>query len=151
MNKKRIIRTAVLVLLLIAVLIQFIPVDRSVPEVDPSKDLLAVHQAPAAVATLLKDACYDCHSHQTKYPWYSYIAPVSMWLQGHVDHGKEHLNFSEWADYDADRRDHKLEEMAEEVEESHMPLNSYTWGHPEARLSDQQRSELVAWVNSLRD
>ena len=150
MKKKRILRMIVLVLLLVAVLIQFIPVDRSVPDVDPSKDLLAMHEAPSGVVNILKDACYDCHSHKTRYPWYSYIAPVSMWLQGHVDHGKEHLNFSEWGDYDADRRDHKLEEIAEEVEEKYMPLNSYTWGHPDARLSDEQRAELVAWVNTLR-
>ena len=150
MKKRRITRLILLALALVLILIQFIPVDRSVPEVDASKDLLAIHEAPAGVVAILKDACYDCHSHETKYPWYSYIAPVSMWLEGHVDEGKEHLNFSEWADYDAERADHKLEEMAEEVAEKHMPLKSYTWGHSEARLTEQQRTELVTWVNTLR-
>ena len=150
MKKRRTVRLVLLTLLLVIVVLQFIPVDRSVPEVDPSKDFLAKYEAPTAVAMTLKEACYDCHSHKTKYPWYSYVAPVSMWLQGHVDEGKEHLNFSEWTDYDRDRELHKLEEMAEEVEEGHMPLNSYTWTHAEGRLSTEQRTALVTWVNTLR-
>jgi hypothetical protein len=143
MRKKRTIRLILYVLLLALVVIQFIPVDRSVPEVDPGQDLLAISNTPEQMRSLIKDACYDCHSYETEYPWYAYVAPVSMWLQGHVDHGRGHLNFSTWTAYDADEADHKLEEIGEEVGEGHMPLKSFIWMHPEAKLSDEQRAVVI--------
>lgn len=150
MKRRKIIRTALLVVLLILVLIQFVPVDRSAPPVAPGQDFLQSYEMPTEFVNLVRGACYDCHSNEAKYPWYSYVAPLSFWIQGHIDEGREHLNFSEWASYDLQRKLHKLEEMAEEVEEGHMPLNSYTWLHPEAQLTDEQRQQLASWFNSLR-
>ena len=99
---------------------------------------------------MLRSACYDCHSHETSYPWYSNLAPVSWWLKNHVNEGREHLNFSVWADYNAKKADHKLEECFEEVAKEGMPLKSYPLTHPEARLSEEQRAKLVTWFKQTR-
>jgi len=148
--KRRRFRTILLILLLVIVLIQFLPVNRSVPQIDPSQDFIAVTHTSADLGRLIKDACYDCHSYETEYPWYSYVSPVSLWLQNHINEGREHLNFSIWATYPANRADHKLKEAVEHVKEKEMPLNSFMWMHPEARLTDTQRADLAAWFQGLR-
>ncbi len=135
----------------ILIIIQFIPVDRSAPQTPPQEGFLALENPPENLAPLLKQACFDCHSYDTRYPWYAYVAPVSWWLNNHIQEGREHLNFSTWAGYDAEDREELWEEMAEEVEEGHMPLKSYTWVHKEARLSDEQRAALVEWFEQRAD
>jgi len=132
------------------VLVQFIPVDRSVPVVKETDTFYVSENVPEDVVQIMDNACMDCHSYNTTYPWYSYIAPVSWWLEDHIEEGREHLNFSVWAGYNAKRRDHKLEEMDEEVKEGEMPLDSYTWAHSEARLSQEQRDRLASYFSSLR-
>ena len=143
MNKT--IRKILMGLLGILILIQLIRIDKTMPETDPSKDLIAILQPPEALAQIIETACYDCHSHETTYPWYSNIAPISFWLKGHINEARHHLNFSEWGNYTNKRAHHKLEECYEEVEEGHMPLPSYTWTHEEARLSSDQRESLANW------
>ncbi len=150
MKKRKIVKLILLVFVIVLVAIQLIPVDRSVPDADPNNDFLVAIETSESIKQLMTNACYDCHSYQTKYPWYAYIAPVSMWLQGHVKDGRKHLNFSEWATYDAESRDHKLEEMIENVHDGLMPLNSYLKAHPEARLTDAQRQELTDWFKLVR-
>jgi hypothetical protein len=150
MKKRKRSGLILLILLLVVVLIQFLPVDRSVPEVVPTQDFLVVTAPDAYLRMLIKEACYDCHSYETEYPWYAYISPVSQWLQGHVNNGREHLNFSIWATYAHEDEDHALKEAAEMVETKSMPLKSFLWVHPEARLTDVQRTELAEWFTSLR-
>lgn len=133
------------------IVIQFFRPSRETPEVSSDIDFIEVNQPSEQIASLLKNTCYDCHSYQTKYPWYSNVAPVSWFLASHINEGREHLNFSEWAKYDAEKADHKLEEMAEEVGEGNMPLNNYTWLHSEAKLSDEQRELIVGFAESLRE
>lgn len=101
--------------------------------------------ADAEVVSLVKSACYDCHSNTTQYPWYSQIAPASWWIAHHVNEGKEHLNFSEWTGYSPEKAAHKLRECFEEVAKEEMPLKSYTWLHQEAQLTEGERAKLVAW------
>ena len=129
---------------------QFIRPDKNEGGYDSLAPFLAETKPTASVQATLQSACYDCHSNQTRYPWYNNIAPVSYWLADHVEEGTEHLNFSEWSSYSVKRKDHKLEEVAEEVEKGEMPLNEYTWSHAEAKLSDQQIKELIQWVNAAR-
>ncbi|TAI49132.1 heme-binding domain-containing protein [Flagellimonas allohymeniacidonis] len=107
-------------------------------------------QPSAEVQQILESACYDCHTAHTEYPWYNNIAPVSYWIDGHVDEGKEHLDFSEWENYSAKKKDHKLEELVEEVEEGEMPLKEYTWTHKEARLTQEQKKALMDWAKKTR-
>lgn len=104
----------------------------------------------SSVAATLETACYDCHSNQTVYPWYAEIAPVSYWLSDHIKNGKRHFNVSEWSSYSAKRKDHKLEELIEMVEATSMPLDSYTWVHKDAILSDEQIKEMIIWAKAAR-
>ncbi|WP_148870238.1 heme-binding domain-containing protein [Tenacibaculum adriaticum] len=102
------------------------------------------------VHKILKTACFDCHSNTTRYPWYSKITPINFWMTHHIDEGKEELNFSEWANYSLKRKEHKMEEVYEEVEKRHMPLGSYTWTHTDARLSDEEIQKVVLWAKQAQ-
>lgn len=104
--------------------------------------------APDAVLGILSQSCYDCHSHETTWPWYANVAPAKWLVRSHVDDAREDLNFSAWNRYDAADRTHKWEEVAEEVSEAHMPLRSYLFVHRDARLSDTDRQVLVDWARS---
>lgn len=128
---------------LVFLLAQFMPIDRSTPAIAPNNDFIVMMQPPSLIADMLKNACYDCHSYESKYPWYSKIAPVSWWVQNHINEAREHLNFSTWVINN--EKGEALEECAEEVSEGEMPLRSYTWGHPEARLSNTERQQLESW------
>lgn len=136
--------------LVVFVVMQFIRPDKNDGGYESLATFLAETKPTPAVAATLQSACYDCHSNQTNYPWYNNIAPVSYWLDDHIIDGKKHLNFAEWGSYSVKRKDHKLEELAEEVEKGAMPLDEYTWTHGEAKLSDQQIKELVQWVSAAR-
>lgn len=135
-------------LLAALLLIQFIPVDRSVPSFDESQTLIALTSPPEAIQTMLKNACADCHSYESEYPWYARVAPVSWWIQDHITEGRGHLNFSIWGSYPTKKAAHKLEECAEETREGKMPMNNYTWMHPEAKLTDAQLGELIEWFET---
>lgn len=105
---------------------------------------------PEDVKYLLKETCFDCHSDVTRYPWYNNITPVNYWLDDHVRHGKSEWNVSKWKEYSAKKKDHKLEEVIELVEKKEMPLDSYTWTHSEAKLTDEQIAAMVSWAESVR-
>ena len=130
-----------IVLVVILIGIQFIPVERTNPPV--SWDI----NPPANISEILRTSCYDCHSNETIWPWYSKIAPVSFFVAGDVNEGRKHLNFSEWDKYEADKREKILEEMVEEIEKEAMPLTSYTFTHPNAKLDDQSIKLIKEWVN----
>lgn len=144
--KKKILIGVVIVL----VGIQFITIDKTNPPVDASKDFMTITDPPAEVEKLIRTSCYDCHSNESTYPWYSNVAPVSWWVKDHINEAREELNFSEWGTYEWKRTDHKLEECAEEVDEGEMPLKSYLIAHSEARLSDEDRAKLVDWFLYVR-
>lgn len=139
-----------IILVAILVIIQFIRPARNISQETSPNDISAQHSIPADVKPILDKACNDCHTNNTYYPWYSNIQPVGWWLQYHVNEGKEHLNFSEFLSYDAKKQDHKMEEMIEMVKEKEMPLDSYTWTHTDARLTDQERQILVNWAEGIR-
>ena len=143
-------RKILLSLLAVLVIMQFFPIDKTNPSFEESNDFMNIHQPPNDIALLLKDACYDCHSNMTKYPWYTNVAPVSWWIKGHIDHGRDNLNFSEWGTFKEGKKEHKLDECIEFVEDKRMPLLSYIIAHPEARLSAEQRSDMVAWFQSIQ-
>jgi hypothetical protein len=141
-------RYLLLGLLGLFVLIQFIRPDKSVPSVEASQDICAILAPPAEVATMLKAACYDCHSYQTRYPWYSQIAPVSWWLANHINEGREHVNFNTFGTIPPGDRLELLEECSEVVLDGEMPLRSYIWMHAEARLGPEQRRLLAEWFST---
>jgi len=142
---KKTVRLIGLLALLSLLIIQFIPVDRTVPEINRTDTFYAIEKPDDGIADLLHAACDDCHGYTTEYPTYSYFAPVSFWLQGHIKAGREKLNFSTWSDLSASERRHAMEECVKVMEDERMPLGSYTWTHEEARLTDQQEEALLQY------
>lgn len=111
---------------------------------------LAETNPPEDVKLIFKESCYNCHSDVTRYPWYNNITPVNYWLAEHVNDGKKHFNVSKWEGSSLKRKDHKFEELIEMVEEKEMPLNSYTWTHSEAKLTDAQIASVIDWAKKVR-
>jgi len=140
MRKRQIVMRTLIALGLAAVAIQIAPVPHTNPPVQQDAG------APAPVASILRAACYDCHSNETVWPWYSRVAPVS-WLVAHdVLEGREAVNFSRWDRLDDDLRARVLRKVAEEVREGEMPPILYRVGHRVARLTPEQREALQAWA-----
>jgi len=131
----------VLVVALALVAIQFVPVERTNP---PARG--ETPSAPPEVASVLRKACFDCHSNETRWPWYSRVAPVSWLVADDVREGRKHLNFSEWSLLDRSSREGALREIHEMVEEGEMPLAIYRLAHPEARLTDEEKAALLRWA-----
>ena len=105
---------------------------------------------PKNIQVLLEETCFDCHSNSTKYPWYSSVTPVNYWMNDHINEGKSELNFSEWSNYSLKRKEHKFEEIHEEIEHKKMPLDSYTWTHSEAKFTPEQIIALVTWAKGVQ-
>jgi Haem-binding domain len=148
---KKIMRFIAITLVVVFVLMQFYP--RATKNQDPATtfDISRIHQVPDSVQQILKTSCYDCHSNNTYYPWYSNIQPVSYWLNDHIVEGKKELNFSAFATYSVARQFKKMKEIAKEVKEDEMPLQSYTNIHRDAKLNAQQKLTLTSWATMLKD
>ena len=128
-------------LIVVAIIgIQFVPVDRSNPTGT------GMIEAPQDVMAILRRSCFDCHSNETNWPWYSYVAPVSWLVASDVEEGLDEMNFSIWDQYSQKRRNHKIEQCGELVEEGEMPLWFYIPLHPEAALSQNEIERLVRWA-----
>ena len=139
--------------LIVAVLvgIQFITIDKTNPPVDMKSDFIYITQPPNEIGTMIKTSCYDCHSHHTKYPWYSDVAPFSWLIKEHVNNGRNHLNFSIWPDYKEAKKSHKVSECIEVIKSGEMPMKGYVMFHDEAEISQDQKMALLTWFNDLRD
>lgn len=137
-------------LLVVLVLIQFIRPAKNNAEIPSPNSIVKQYSVPADVQKSLDVACMDCHSNKTTYPWYSNIQPVGWWLQKHVNDGKRHLNFSEFATYAPKKANHKLEEVIESQNEGWMPLDSYTWIHKDSKLTQQQKDAIVTWAQNVQ-
>jgi heme-binding protein len=125
--------------------LQLVRPTRTNPSFDPSQTIHARLQVPPQVASILDRSCQDCHSNTTRWPWYSNVAPFSWFVIDHVNHGRSHLNFSEWGKLDKRQADKKLEEICEEVSDKLMPIDSYTWIHRSAKLSAEDIRTLCQW------
>jgi len=144
-------KQVLVVFIVVPVLVQFIKVDKN-ESTDLSYDISNSYPVSNDLSQLLKVSCYDCHSNNTTYPWYSEIQPVAWWLDHHVQDGKKHLNFSEFTKTKIAVQNHKFEEIIEMVEDKEMPLPSYTYLglHPQANLTDNQRDLIVNWgINQM--
>jgi len=132
----------ILIIFFLAILgIQFVPVKLDNP---PIKGQI---QAPANIQKILKRSCYDCHSNTTNYPWYSRVAPVSWLIESDVQNGRKHLNFSEWSLYEPRTKRKKLDEIKEEIRDDKMPMEIYTYLHPSAQLSVDDKIQINRWVD----
>lgn len=141
---RRYSKRALIGLVVVLLLAQFVPVDRTNPSVETWVD------APADVTAVLERACYDCHSNETTWPAYSRVAPISWLVADHVHEGREAVNYSTWNRYSAEERAELLEETWEEVEKGEMPLKGYFLLHSDAKLSDADRSLLRSWAGTAK-
>lgn len=138
-------------LLAVVVIIQFFRIDKTNPPVNRALDIMNVVPVPPEIKSILKTSCYDCHTNETVYPWYTNVAPVSWWIKKHIDDGRDELNFSDWGNYSLRRKDHKLDEIVEMIDEEEMPLPSYLIAHGDARLNAEQKALLVDWAKAVRE
>lgn len=121
-------------------LAQLVPLDRANPPVQSALE------SPTEIQEILISACYDCHSFETQWPWYSRIAPVSWMVASHVKEGRNDLNFSRWPSYNFQEQNLILREMEKQIVEGKMPPSGYSAIHPDARLSPEQRDVLLSWI-----
>ncbi|MGI8950939.1 MAG: heme-binding domain-containing protein [Chitinophagaceae bacterium] len=140
-----------LIIIIIFIGIQFIRPQKNLSTILSANDISKHYFVPADVQTILKKACYDCHSNNTIYPWYFNVQPIAWWLSSHIKNGKEHLNFSEFASYPIARQYKKLDDIIDEVKQGDMPLPVYTFEHHEARLNNIEKEKIYNLCNSLRD
>jgi hypothetical protein len=134
----------------VLILIQFFRPEKNI-STEPSQHAIGQKfPIPQEVNVLLQKSCYDCHSNNTEYPWYSNIQPVAWWLSNHVKDGKRHLNFDEFTTYPDARQRKKLGEIVETIEKGEMPMRSYTLIHGDARLSKEQQQQITRWANELK-
>lgn len=128
---------------IIFILMQFVRIDKTNPSYSLNNDFIEIEKPSKEIAEILKTSCYDCHSNQSTYPWYSNVAPVSWIVKNHINEGREHFNLSEWNQYSTEDKKDIMHECAEEVEEGNMPMKPYLLMHSEAKLTEKQRGILI--------
>lgn len=132
--------------------IQLIPPITPTATLPGNGTMAEILEVPEPIETILRQACYDCHSPETRWPWYARLAPVSWYVAQDVQHGRSNLDFSRWST-DPDREPTPLQRlrwMCEDVLDGTMPPRLYRLAHPEARLRDDQKRLLCAWTASVR-
>lgn len=144
------LKKILLVLLVIFIVIQFFKPAKNISAQTSPNDITGMLAVPSDVQTILKKACNDCHSNNTKYPWYAKVQPVAWWLNDHIIDGKRHLNFSEFKTYPLRRQYEKLEETIDLVKKDEMPLWSYTVIHRDAVLNDDEKQKITSWAEAIR-
>ncbi len=145
----KLFKRILLVLVILLVIIQFIPCKLPQTNHDTKNDIIANGLVNDETANTIKASCYDCHSNQTHYPWYSRVAPVSWLLTSDVKEGRGELNFSEWNSYDKRRKIRKLGDIKEQVEKGDMPIPIYTLIHRNTKLNETQKALIMKWSDEL--
>ena len=148
---KKILKIVAMIVLVAFVGIQFIPTERNQSDFVPKTDFLLANNTPETISNLLMESCYDCHSNNTKYPWYNRIQPIAWFLEDHIIEGKKELNFSEWAAYSDRRKNSKLNSIISQIEDDEMPLYSYTLIHRDAVYSDSEKEMVIEYMRDLKD
>ncbi len=147
----KLIKKILLAILVLFVLIQFIqPAKNRSAQVLPM-DISKVVDVPESMQIILKTSCYDCHSNNTNYPWYSFIQPGAWWMASHIKDGKGDLNFSEFGSYTKRKQQNKLKSIAKSIEDETMPLASYTLVHTNANLSKINKELIMNWATTMKD
>jgi len=149
MRKLNIIGWLSVIVVAVVLAIQVIPVERNVSTVPPGQSFEKTEKVPANVAAILKVSCYDCHSNNTRYPWYSELQPGAWFMARHIKKGKEELNFDEFNNYSKRRKKAKIKSIISQIEKEEMPLKSYRMMHGNARLSADEKKELLNFFNTI--
>lgn len=144
------IKKIALALLAVLVIIQFFRPEKNDDEIIITEnDITKKYNTPEVIHQILVTKCYDCHSNSTEYPWYANIQPIAWWMADHINEGKRELNFSIFKTYPEKKANHKMEELLEVVNDGSMPIDSYIWMHGNAKLTEQDKSLINAWVKTL--
>lgn len=146
-RKKKVIITIFIVL----IIIQFIQPARNISVQALPTDIVNVQSVPQHVQTIFQNACYDCHSNNTRYPWYTNIQPLGWVLARHINKGKADLNFSDFGSYSSRRQQSKLKSIASQVKDGEMPLASYILMHKEAKLTDAEKALIINWAQEAEE
>lgn len=145
------VKKIMLILLIVLVVIQIFQPARNNSSEMLKTDISKTVIVPENIQHILKVSCYDCHSNNTNYPWYSKIQPFGWLLASHIKNGKAELNFSDFGSYSARRQSSKLNEILNSVRDDKMPLNSYTMVHKDARLSNDEKTLIIDWATRTKD
>jgi hypothetical protein len=148
---RKILKWSAIVAALVFVVIQFLPTQMTNAAVDESRTVNARLRVTPEVNAILARSCNDCHTQQTRFPWYSRVAPFSWMLADHIREGRDHLNLSDWAAYDAEEQDLHLQNICRITKRGAMPIPSYLYIHRDAKLSDADVKTLCDWTNAERD
>lgn len=148
---KNIIKILLILSVTILVGIQFIPTKFNKEVVNKTDDFITMYNVPNTIATKIKTSCYDCHSNNTIYPWYSKIQPINMLMSQHIEEGKEDLNFSEFGAYSDRRKKSKLKSIISQIKNDEMPLTSYTLLHWDASFSIKEKKEILIFISNFLD
>jgi len=145
------VKKILLGLLVIFLISQMFPANLPEVTLENPADLISNNDVPKEIEKMLRTTCYDCHSNETVYPWYSYVSPVKFLVSKDTRKGRKHLNFSEWEDYSMEDKLEVLDEISEEVGEGEMPMKIYPIAHPDAKLSEVDRQVLIAWAEDFAE
>ena len=148
---QKLLKSVLIVLVVAFLAIQAIRPARTNPAVDSSRTIHSQLQPPPEVTRILERSCMDCHSNQTRWPWYSNVAPASWLVADDVEEAREHMNLSEWAKYERKDAEELLEEICEETSKGNMPLPSYLLIHRSSKLSPQDVRTLCEWSKAARE
>lgn len=145
------IRKILMVLLAALVIIQFIHPKKNKSEENQPNFIGNTFPVPADVKSILAKACNDCHSNNTKYPWYTNIQPLHWFMDKHIRGGKKEMNLDEYTSRSLRYQYKKMDDLKEQIKEGEMPLDSYTWMHKNAKLTEEEKNKLIAWADGIRD
>ena len=153
LKRKGVILTARILIGILAIFIvlQFIRSPRNLSAGESPASIQTRYPVPADLQSVIRRSCYDCHSNNTSYPWYSHVEPLGWWLNSHITEGKRELNFDEFASYPVYRQLAKLEAVRQQVEDGEMPLPAYTLIHTSAALTPEERERIILWVGAMQD
>jgi hypothetical protein len=140
-----------LFLLIVLVVVQFIHPKRNKTDGEQPNYIGKMYTVPEDVHSILAKACLDCHSNNTRYPWYCSFQPFDWWIAGHIRNGKNGLNLDEFINRSLRFQYNKMKDVVDLVKKDEMPLNSYLWIHKDAKLSVDEKSKIINWANAIRD
>ena len=146
----KIVKKILVILLIILIVMQVFRPAKNTSN-DTTKDISKNYAVPDSVKTILAKACNDCHSNNTRYPWYAEVQPVAWWMSGHIKDAKRQINFNDFDGYRIAKQYKRMEDCMDEVKEGGMPLPSYTLIHKDAILTDEEKQILLTWFETVRD
>ncbi len=145
------VKKILLGVLVVVIAMQFIHPPLNSSSTVEAADMVRHFNAPAKVQGILKTSCYDCHSNNTRYPWYAKVQPIGWLLTTHVNDGKKDLNFNEFATFSKRKQLNKLKSIQNSIKDGSMPLGSYTLLHTDAKLSEESKASIIEWTSKVID